>query len=40
MMAVNIGDPVTHVDFVAARRKNGYLPKYAQEYVSIVKDFT
>lgn len=36
----SVGDPTTPVDFVAVHRKNGYLPRFAQEYIDIVKDFT
>jgi len=36
----SVGHPVTAVDFVAAYRKNSYIPFHAQEYIKIVKDFT
>lgn len=36
----SVGDPCTTVDFVAAFRKNSYLPYHAKEYISIVKNFT
>lgn len=36
----SVGNPCTFVDFVAAYRKNSYLPQYVQEYIEIVKDFT
>lgn len=36
----SVGNPCTTVDFVAAYRKNSYIPYHAQEYMKIVKDFT
>ncbi len=36
----SVGNPYTTVDFVAAYRKNSYIPYHAQEYMKIVKDFT
>lgn len=36
----SVGNPNTTVDFVAAYRKNAYLPFHAQEYIKIVKEFT
>jgi len=36
----SIGKYKTTVDFVAAFRKNAYLPYHAKEYIKIVKDFT
>ncbi len=36
----SVGDPKTTVNFVAAYRKNSYIPYHAQEYMKIVKDFT
>lgn len=36
----SIGKTSTTVDFVAAFRKNSYLPYHAKEYIKIVKDFT
>lgn len=36
----SVGNPATTVDFVAAYRKNAYLPYHAKEYIKIVKDFT
>ncbi len=36
----SVGDPCTTVDFVAAFRKNSYLPYHAREYITIVKNFT
>ncbi len=39
-MCFSVGETVTTVDFVAAFRKNSYLPYHAEEYIKIVKDFT
>ena len=36
----SVGNPNTIVTFVAAYRKNGYLPFHAQAYIKIVKEFT
>ncbi|MDL2248697.1 LysR family transcriptional regulator substrate-binding protein [Tyzzerella sp. OttesenSCG-928-J15] len=36
----SVGKNKTTVDFVAAFRKNTYLPFHAKEYIKIVKDFT
>lgn len=36
----SVGSPSTTVTFVAAYRKNGYLPFHAQEYIKVVKEFT
>jgi len=36
----SIGNPCTTIDFVAAYRKNSYLPFHASEYIKIVRDFT
>ncbi len=36
----SIGQSGVTVDFVAAYRKNSYLPYHAREYISIVKNFT
>jgi len=36
----SIGEPCTTVDFVAAYRRNSYVPYHAQEYIKIVRDFT
>ena len=36
----SVGKTSTTVDFVAAYRKNSYLPYHAREYIKIVKDFT
>ncbi len=34
------GSPCTLMDFVAAFRRGSYLIFHAQEYITIVKDFT
>lgn len=39
-LCFSIGETSTTVDFVAAFRKNSYLPYHAKEYIKIVKDFT
>lgn len=39
-LCFSIGETITTVDFVAAFRKNSYLPYHAGEYIKIVKDFT
>ena len=36
----SIGEPYTTIDFVAAYRRNSYLPYHAQEFIKIVRDFT
>lgn len=36
----SVGPPNTMTSFVAACRKDIYLPRYAQRYIQIVKDFT
>lgn len=36
----SVGNPCTTVDFVAAFRRNSYLPYHAKEYISIVRNFT
>lgn len=36
----SVGDPSTPINFVAAYRKNSYLPYHATEYIKIVRDFT
>lgn len=36
----SVGKASTTVDFVAAYRRNSYLPYHAREYIKIVKDFT
>ena len=40
VVSFSVGDPCTTVDFVAAFRKNCYLPYLAREYITIVKNFT
>lgn len=40
VICFSVGDPCTTVDFVAAFRKNSYLPYHAREYITIVKNFT
>lgn len=40
VVCFSVGQPCTTVDFVAAFRKNSYLPYHAREYISIVKNFT
>ena len=40
VVCFSIGRPKTTMDFVAAYRKNSYLPFHAQEYMKIVRDFT
>ena len=40
VVSFSVGDPCTTVDFVAAFRKNCYLPYHAREYITIVKNFT
>ena len=40
VVCFSVGDPCTTVDFVAAFRKNSYLPYHAREYITIVKNFT
>lgn len=39
-LCFSVGKTVTTVDFVAAFRKNSYLPYHASEYIKIVKEFT
>ena len=39
-LCFSVGKTSTTVDFVAAFRKNSYLPYHAREYIKIVKDFT
>lgn len=39
-LCFSVGETSTTVDFVAAFRKNSYLPYHAKEYITIVKDFT
>lgn len=36
----SVGEPFTTIDFVAAYRRNSYLPYHAQEFIKIVRDFT
>lgn len=36
----SVGDPCTTVDFVAAFRRNSYLPHHAREFITIVRNFT
>lgn len=40
IVCFSVGRPCTAVDFVAAFRRGSYLPHYAREYITIVKDFT
>ena len=40
IVCFSIGNPRTTVDFVAAYRKNSYIPFHAEEYMKIVRDFT
>lgn len=40
LVCFSVGITNTTVDFVAAYRKNSYLPYHAQEYIKIVKYFT
>ncbi len=40
VICFSIGSPRIAVNFVAAFRKGGYIPKYAQDYIKIVKQYT
>lgn len=40
VVCFSVGKPCTTVDFVAAFRKNSYLPYHAREYITVVKNFT
>jgi DNA-binding transcriptional LysR family regulator len=40
VVAFSIGNPKIAVNFVAAFRKGGYIPAYAQDYIKIVKKYT
>ena len=36
----SVGEPCTQTSFVAAYRRDAYLPKYAKDYIAIVREFT